>query len=143
LLLTWASFISIHFKIIPINPSFFWSLSFRIRDQNLLFIYLHSNTCDMPSPSYHPLFSYTSDIWWWLKVMKLPIMQFSPVSFHFPLIGTDIYAAPYTQTPCAIVRSWGWHTKFRASSKYRPSCTAIYCNIYILGNENRRQVVLN
>lgn len=71
--------------------------------------------------------------------MKLPIKQFSPVSCHFPLLGINIYAAPYTQTPSAIVRLRGWHAKFRASSKFRPNCIAVYCNVYTYFGERKRK----
>jgi hypothetical protein len=91
LFLTRASFINIRFNIIPINPSFSnWSLSCKIQDQDLVFIHILSNTCHIPSPSCGPSFSHPNDIWWGLKVMKLPIMQLSPVSCHFSLSGTHI-----------------------------------------------------
>ena len=75
----------------PINPLFSkWSLSFRFRNQNLVFFYLSSNTFDMPNPSYRSWFSYANDIWWGMKIMKLFIMQFSSVFSHLPLLVTNI-----------------------------------------------------
>ena len=51
-------------------------------------IYLSSSTCHMPNPSYRPWVSYPNHICWF-NVMKFPIMNFSPVCRHFPLLGTN------------------------------------------------------
>jgi len=93
----------------------------------------------MPNPSYRPLFSYPNDIWLELKLMKLRIMKFSPVSCHFPSQVKIFYATPYNQTPSAIFPLWGWNTKFLTSAKYRPNYIAIYFNLYVFGYEYWRQ----
>jgi hypothetical protein len=131
LFLTWATFTNIHFNIIPINPSFSsWLLSFGIRDQNLVFVYL----LDL-------LILMTFGENW--KSWSSPLCNFLPSPVAFTSQVHIFYAAPYIQTSSTIVRPWGCHTKFRASANYRPNYIAIYCNIYIFGYENRRQAVLN
>jgi hypothetical protein len=53
----------------------------------------------MLNPSYRPLFSYPNDIWLELKVMKLRIMKFSPVSSHFLLRKKYITQHPIIKHP--------------------------------------------
>jgi hypothetical protein len=42
-----------------------------------------SHACHMAHPPHSPWFCLPNDIWWWVQIMKLPIMQFSPFSHYF------------------------------------------------------------
>jgi hypothetical protein len=43
----------------------------------------------MPHPSRRPWFSHSNNIWWWVKLMQLLIMQFPRVSCHFIPLRTE------------------------------------------------------
>jgi hypothetical protein len=63
------------------------SLPFTCRDQNVVRISHCSHARYMPHPS-RPSFHYPNNIWWNVEFRKLLIMQSSPASRHFLLLGT-------------------------------------------------------
>jgi hypothetical protein len=80
----------VHFD--PILPSISWScrwsLSFGLSHRNPVHVSPLSLVCDMPLPPHSAWFDLPSDIWWWVHVMKLPIMQLSPLSRYFIPLGS-------------------------------------------------------
>jgi hypothetical protein len=61
----------------------------------------------MPCPPHSPWFYLPNNIWWWVQIMKLPILQLSPFSLYFiPLRSslrsslnvTDQVSHPYKTT---------------------------------------------
>jgi hypothetical protein len=45
------------------------------------------HSCYMPCPSHPPWLDHSDYIWWRVQLMKLLIMQFSPISHHFTLFS--------------------------------------------------------
>jgi hypothetical protein len=74
-----------HYNIIsPFTPeSTDLSLPFRFSDQNFGHISLLSHACYTSRPFHITWFNHPNSIWWSVQVMKLLIMQSSPVSYHF------------------------------------------------------------
>ena len=74
-------FFNIHFNIIlpPISRSSKWSLSFRHLYQNPICISHLPSTSYIPCPFRLALSDYPNNIWQAVQIMKLLIMQFSPV----------------------------------------------------------------
>jgi hypothetical protein len=60
-----------------------WSLSIWLSHQNLVHFYFLTHACHIPSLPYSPLFDLPYDIWWWVNIMKLPILQLFPLSCYF------------------------------------------------------------
>jgi len=73
--------ISIHSNItFPSTPrSSELSPTFVITDQHFERIYHRSHERYVPRPSHHPWFNHPNNIWWSVQVMKLLIMESSPV----------------------------------------------------------------
>jgi hypothetical protein len=55
----------------------------RLSDQNFLWISHLSLVCCLLQPSHSPWFFHPNNVWWKTEMMKLLIMQFSPVSWYF------------------------------------------------------------
>jgi hypothetical protein len=41
----------------------------------------------MSRPPHSPWFDLPNDIWWWLQIMKVPIVQLSPVHFQEAMLN--------------------------------------------------------
>jgi hypothetical protein len=83
--------------------------------------YIHSSSpqdCYIPCPSHPPWLDYS---WWWIQIMKLLIMQFSPTSYHFIPLWSKSSSALCCQHAHAGART---HTHTH---------THIYIYIYIKG----------
>jgi hypothetical protein len=59
-----------------------WSLSFMLSHQNPVHFSLLSHACNMPCLR-HSWFDLPNTLWWWVQIMKLPIVQLSPFSDYF------------------------------------------------------------
>jgi hypothetical protein len=55
-------------------------LSFRLSHQNPVHVSPFSHACHMPRPPHSPWFVLPNIIWWWVQIMKLPILQLSQFS---------------------------------------------------------------
>jgi hypothetical protein len=75
----------IHFNIVhpPTSWSSQWSLSFWLSHHYPLSIPLLPHSCYMPHPSHPSWLDHSNFTWRRVQVMKLLIMQFSPISCHF------------------------------------------------------------
>jgi hypothetical protein len=62
--------------------SYKWSLSFGLSHQNLVHFSPLPHPCHMPCLP-HSWFGLPNNIWWWVHIMKLPIVQLSPFSDYF------------------------------------------------------------
>jgi hypothetical protein len=84
-----------------------------------LFVSHLSHTCYMPRPSHLPWFDHPNNIWWSLEVMKLLIMQSSPVCRSIlPPPYVQIFSSTSCyQTPSIYVLTLMWETKFRTQTK--------------------------
>jgi hypothetical protein len=77
-------FPEIHSNIFPSVPrSSQWTPSFRFSNQIIVWIFRPSYVCYTLRPSHPPWFHLPNNIWWSEQLMKLLIMQSSPVSCHF------------------------------------------------------------
>jgi hypothetical protein len=75
---------SISLRSVFILPSY-WCLRIArdlftsgFHNQHYSFAYIH--TGHLPSPSHHPSFDRPDNIWWGVQIMKLRIVEFSPVT---------------------------------------------------------------
>jgi hypothetical protein len=76
--------------ILPSTPrSSEWSLSFGLSNQNLVYFSLLSCACHMPHPPRSPWFDLANAISG-VQIMKLPIVQLSPLSRYSILLGPNI-----------------------------------------------------
>jgi len=108
-------FPKIHCYIIlpPMPRSSKWSLPFRSSDKNFVHISHLFHACYMPCPS-HPPSDCTSNVWWSIHVMKLPILQASSASCHF--LGPDILLSTlfsntfsqYSSLTIYLTCEWKW-----------------------------------
>jgi hypothetical protein len=80
-----ANLPKVHFDpIFPSTPwSFKWSLSLGSTHQNPVHACALSHACHMPRPPHSPWFDVPNNIWWWIQITKLPIVQLSPFSRYF------------------------------------------------------------
>jgi hypothetical protein len=86
-------FLNRHFNIIlpPQHRSSMWSLAYRHSYHNPICIFLLAHTCHVPHPFHPPLFNYPNNIWVGVQIMKLLIIQASPVSCSFPCSGPNLH----------------------------------------------------
>jgi hypothetical protein len=71
-----------------------------------------------------PRFDYPNNILWSVQVIKLLIMQFSPASCHFFLLGPNILLSTlFSNTPC-LYDIWGLHSG-EDSSRGLLGCDAV------------------
>jgi hypothetical protein len=76
--------------ILPSTPrSSEWSLSFGLSHQNPAQFSPLSHACHMPRPPHFPRFDLPNDMWWRVQIMKLPIVQLSPL-FPSSFLGPNI-----------------------------------------------------
>ena len=97
-----SHFLKIHFNIIhPSTPLFpKWSLSFRSPSQNPVCPFPLPHTCYMPHPSHSSLFRYPYNIWLGVQIIKLLVMQSSPLPCYVaPLTPTYIPHLPVVEHP--------------------------------------------
>jgi hypothetical protein len=50
-----------------------------------------SHACHMPCPPHSPWFGLPINIWWWVQIMKLPIVQLSPFSRYFIPLRSHVH----------------------------------------------------
>jgi hypothetical protein len=65
------------------HPPTFW-----LPHQYPICISVFSHACYMPCPSHPTWLDHSNYVWWGVQVMKLLIMQFSPLSCHFVPVRT-------------------------------------------------------
>ena len=109
-----------------------WSLSLRLPHQNLVHTSPFSHTRYMSRPSHSSRFYQPYNIWWAVQIIKLLIMQFSPLScYPVPLRPTQLqvlnkcinytllkdYTNFYTYFHC--FRVWSvWNSRWRMPSAF-------------------------
>jgi len=73
-----------------------WFLSFRFSDQHFVCISHHFHRCYTPYPSHAPWLDHPNKIWWSVQVMKLIIMQSSPVFCHIISFRSILLSTPFS-----------------------------------------------
>jgi hypothetical protein len=111
-----------------------WSLSLRFLHQNpvctLSSHLLH--TCYMPCPFHSSSFVHMNNIWWAIQIIKLLIMQFSPLPCFLIPIRLQVFSpAPYSQTYSAYVPPQCEQPKPIQNNSQNYG--SIYLNLYIFG----------
>jgi hypothetical protein len=104
-----SHFLKIHLNIIlPYMPgSSKWSLSPRFPHQNPIYTSILPHICYMSHPSHSSPFNHQNNIGWGVQIIKVLMMQFSPLPcYHIPL------RSRYSRTPSAYVPPSVWATKF-------------------------------
>ena len=91
--------------------------------QNISFL---PNECYMPILSYWPWFHQSNNVWCVVQIMKLLIMQFSPVSCHFlSFVPKYFLSAPsFGHTALVIIRN-------QFSNRYERRCKVIAVYIWM------------
>jgi hypothetical protein len=69
--------------------SFKWSLSLRLSHQDPVYFSPVSHACHTPRPPHSPWFDLPNNIWWWVQIMKLPIVQLPLSSRYFNLSSNE------------------------------------------------------
>jgi hypothetical protein len=106
-----------------LTPMFYeWSLSFGVSHQNLVQFSLLSHTYHMSRPPHSPWFNLSNDIWIWVQIMKLLIVQLPPLSCYVsPLRSKYSSQNPVLKHPLLLL----WETTFHIRTKQLPTCTLI------------------
>jgi hypothetical protein len=106
------------FSFFLIHMFFKQSVSYKFRHQNTIFFCHLPHTCHMPSLSHSPVFDHLNNIWWGVKIMKLLIMKFPPVSYNFlPFQVQVTFSAPYSETALACSHHSVLETKCQILTK--------------------------
>jgi hypothetical protein len=104
----------------PIPPSTPWSsewpLSFGLSDQNLVHFSLLSHVCHMPRPPHSPWLDLPDDVWKWVQVMKLLIVQL-PSFFRHIISLRSKYSS---QNP--VLK----HSQSEISDRRREKCVPVW-----------------
>jgi hypothetical protein len=88
-----------------------------------------SHTCYMSHAPHHPWFVHPNNIWWSVQVMKLHIMQSSPVFCHSPLLRSkcpNILLSTLFSNTLNLCSSLVWETKFHTHTKHFPAFKLFY-----------------
>ena len=81
-------------------------------------IYLSSpHMCNMPHLSHLCWFDHLKKTWWGVQIMKLLIIQSSPLPLLCPFQPQASSSAPYSHAPSAYVSPSMWETIFHAHTK--------------------------
>ena len=95
-------FLKTHFIIIlPSRPrSSKFSLSFRFPNQNAIYTSNHTHMGHMPRPSHSSWLDHPNNVWWRVKIIKLPTLQSSPFPCYFvPLRPKCLPLHPILENP--------------------------------------------
>jgi hypothetical protein len=103
------------------------SFSISFSNQNIVWISIFFHAYYLPC-QFHPRWiDHFNNIWWNVQVKKLLIMQSSPASCRYSLLGVSILSSvPCSQTPSISVRPFVWETEFNSHTKQQIkwwSCT--------------------
>jgi len=114
-----SHFLKIHFNIIlpPMTRSSKWSPSLRFPHQNSVYTSPLPHTCYMHRPPHSSWFDQINNIWWGPQVMKLLILQLSPLPCclvrHSPIhLPQHIVKDPQTLFLLLM-----WETRFHTHTK--------------------------
>jgi len=75
------------------------------------------HSCDISHPSHSPWFHHPNNIWRWVHITKLLIIQFSPVPSLPPIVTQIRSSAIWSRTSPASLLRLLWETKFRTRIK--------------------------
>ena len=95
-----------------------WLPSFIFPHQNSLFLFSHIHTAYL---THLILLDHPNNFWWWVKIMKLLIMQFSPVFCYFSLLGRNIFLCTLIWNNRSLLPLiWGTkiHTHMKQQAKF-------------------------
>jgi hypothetical protein len=83
-------------------------------------------------------------MWRTAQVKKLPIMQFSPVTYYFsPLASKYSPQNPVFKRPQSVFFSSYQRPSSIPVQNHRQNYGRVYCNIYVVRQQTRSQKVLN
>jgi hypothetical protein len=72
----------------------------------------------MSCPPHSSCFDHPNDIWWGVQIIKLLVMQSSPLpSYPVPPRPKYLFSAPYFRKASAYVSPSLWATKFHTHTK--------------------------
>jgi hypothetical protein len=84
--------------ILSMSRSSWWSLSYRLFHQNPICIPLLPHAWYMSCPSHPPWIHHSNYTMWRVQVMKLLIIQCSPITYHLIPLWSK-YSQHHSQTP--------------------------------------------
>jgi hypothetical protein len=65
---------------------------FRAFPSNPVHVSTLSHACHMPRLPHFPLFDLPNNVWWWVQIMKLPIVQLFPFFRYFIPLRSKYYS---------------------------------------------------
>ena len=96
-------------------------------------------TCHMPSPSPSSLFGHPNNMWWGIQIIKLLVMQSSPLSCHLvPLMPKYLLQHPILEHihPMFLPQ---WEKPSFIPIQNKQNYSSEYCDLYIFGHQTGRQ----
>jgi hypothetical protein len=94
----------------------------------------------MPCPYHSPWFDLPNDVWGWVQIMKLPVVQLSLISRFF----IPVRSAPCSQTPLSLCSSINMTDRDSHPYKTSGRIMVLYIfNLYVPRQQAGRQKTLN
>ena len=92
-----SHFLKIHFNIIfpPMPASSEWFFYSVLPTKNPVYTSPCPHTCYMPRPSHSARFDHPNHIWWAVQIIKLLIMQFTPLPCYFVPLRPKYLPQPF------------------------------------------------
>jgi hypothetical protein len=94
----------------------------------------------MPCPPHSPSFDLPNNIWWWVQIMKLPIVQLSTLSCYFiRLRNSKLYHILKVPNKSKISHSLKEH---KYTFKHTTLCTPLKIHLLLLKDANKTKCAI-